>query len=76
MTNQLGNIATKRHALTTAGMVTGIVAVVLFLLPIVTGNMDGALRVGFIFAFLLMPVAVVLMVIGWMIRLRKAAEHR
>lgn len=69
--------ATKRHKLTTAGLVTAGIGVLLFVLGLIgSGNGSPWLITGIMLAILLIPAGVILMVAGWMIRMRQAAEAR
>ncbi|WP_104087039.1 hypothetical protein [Arthrobacter sp. GMC3] len=70
--------ATKRHKLTSAGMITGIIGVALFLLPIITGQLRSPIMLflGIILGVLAIAVGLALMIAGWMIRMRQAAEMR
>ena len=69
--------ATKRHQLTTAGLVTAAIGVVLIIIGIVGISTGGSwLVLSIALALLVIPVGVILMIAGWMIRMRQAAEQR
>lgn len=69
--------ATKRHRLTTAGIVTAGVGILLVIIGFVgMANGSSFLAIALLLAFLLVPVGVILMIAGWMIRMRQAAERR
>ena len=71
------NAATKRHKLTTAGIVTAGIGVLLGIIGIIgLGSESPIIFLGGALAFLLIPIGIVLMIAGWMIRMRQAAESR
>lgn len=68
---------TARHKLTTAGIYSAGIGVLLAILGIVgIANGSSWTILGLMAAFLLVPVGVILMIAGWMIRVRQAAELR
>lgn len=69
--------ATNRHKLTTAGIVTACIGVLLAIIGFIgAGNGSPMFISGILLAMLLVPAGVILMIAGWMIRMRQAAEQR